>query len=1048
VGNTVKRQASDHMMGTVVDVHDSYILQPICRPRLGSREFKFTFDKGSHDLCEPACEPKLPAGISHPGTHELLYNVPGKELKRAHDFQESDHVIYHDWVGTVRALEVDVAIILQNETVVWVSDPWELFVVIPNLDGPLVAIPELNADDVRLPEVNLALYNGIGTMQPEQFLRGQLVVTNHRNLKNGRWLHGGYDSNVEPAGHVLDVRSRRLELQWLCPSPFSVQNSNNIGTPPLSLTPYENLTSFRNARDLRRKRDIILYDHDKGPSPAEHSPVCTPMTHESAVNGQASSGPQSSRTAPAPDIRSMGHLRVGDQVKFVDATAALSKYSGTNGHGRFNKISREASFGFDLNEFKIISITEDVTVQWQDQSTSRHRSIEIREIALPEQDLIPGDLVTAKEGMKQVRSQGGQSITSEFNEMSYFEHQQDLRPVKVGVVQSVNSLERVARVRWFETPRIELLEAGTILSNESRLGNIGDSFEDVSLYEIMSFPALSCRRQDLVILVPPFPLNHDVIRPPGSISNTSNPTNARWGPALLSQLGNEDTQGLVSFLANAARSRLSEVMSSVFGSCLKPSTSGASSPDWIAEVIDIGLDGLLNVRFGALDPCQDVWISRDQVLLTIDEDAAYAGEELTVDEPGDDEEMFDDSDELDAIDEEINYEGGLRIDDDSDDSCWVTDEEIPHDREGADSQEFGESCRTAQLQTRREGRDQDIDMQAAPEHADTLPHPDLTVSRTQEDPFKYALTLLSNDKSSQPPSQFDIVSSIPANQFCASVPALTSPSFLKRIGREHKILRSSLPPNTIYVRTYESRLDLLRCLIIGPVDTPYELAPFLIDLYLGPHFPNEPPAAHFHSWTSGLGRINPNLYEEGKICLSLLGTWPGKSEGEGWSENATILQVLISLQGLVFVRQPLYNEAGFELYREEKLFTLESQQYNEKAYVIARGFLKHALLRPVEGLDDVLSWLYVPFLKLGEETDSEQRNLLFKAIERTKRLMQKSEELKSKGGADSLVDGTGETGDAEKVFLKPLSLGAMVQLRRTVTELEGIAEALVKGRSS
>ena len=79
----------------------------------------------------------------------------------------------------------------------------------------------------------------------------------------------------------------------------------------------------------------------------------------------------------------------------------------------------------------------------------------------------------------------------------------------------------------------------------------------------------------------------------------------------------------------------------------------------------------------------------------------------------------------------------------------------------------------------------------------------------------------------------------------------------------------------ILVRAYESRLDLLRVLIIGPLGTPFQNAPFLFDLFLPPaKFPQEPPKVFFHSWAGGT-RVSPNLYSEGKVCLSLLGTWSG-----------------------------------------------------------------------------------------------------------------------------------------------------------------------------
>lgn len=97
---------------------------------------------------------------------------------------------------------------------------------------------------------------------------------------------------------------------------------------------------------------------------------------------------------------------------------------------------------------------------------------------------------------------------------------------------------------------------------------------------------------------------------------------------------------------------------------------------------------------------------------------------------------------------------------------------------------------------------------------------------------------------------------------------------MSRIAKEHAVLASSLPPN-ILVRAYEDRSDLLRCLIIGPIGTPFANAPFLFDIYLSPtRFPVEPPQVFFHSWC-GNTRVSPNLYAEGKVCLSLLNTWEG-----------------------------------------------------------------------------------------------------------------------------------------------------------------------------
>lgn len=51
--------------------------------------------------------------------------------------------------------------------------------------------------------------------------------------------------------------------------------------------------------------------------------------------------------------------------------------------------------------------------------------------------------------------------------------------------------------------------------------------------------------------------------------------------------------------------------------------------------------------------------------------------------------------------------------------------------------------------------------------------------------------------------------------------------------------------------------------------------------------------------------FNPNLYNCGKVCLSLLGTWSGAA-GENWSAStSTFLQVLVSDQICSHVRASL-----------------------------------------------------------------------------------------------------------------------------------------------
>ena len=130
-------------------------------------------------------------------------------------------------------------------------------------------------------------------------------------------------------------------------------------------------------------------------------------------------------------------------------------------------------------------------------------------------------------------------------------------------------------------------------------------------------------------------------------------------------------------------------------------------------------------------------------------------------------------------------------------------------------------------------------------------------------------------------------------------------------------------------------------------------------MFIGDKFPSQPPRAYFHSWTDGGGPVNPNLYEDGKICLSLLGTWPGSSQQDTWSPKATLLQILVSLLGLVLVQDPYYNEAGFEVRAGSRETRVPSAVYAERSFLKSRNFINRALNSPVQGFERELETLYL-----------------------------------------------------------------------------------------
>ncbi|VDN13125.1 unnamed protein product [Dibothriocephalus latus] len=140
-------------------------------------------------------------------------------------------------------------------------------------------------------------------------------------------------------------------------------------------------------------------------------------------------------------------------------------------------------------------------------------------------------------------------------------------------------------------------------------------------------------------------------------------------------------------------------------------------------------------------------------------------------------------------------------------------------------------------------------------------------------------------------------------------------------------------------------MDLFSVMIVGPSGTPYEGGLFFFDIRLTPEYPNQPPEVHYHSLTPE--RINPNLYVEGRVCLSLLGTWKGHST-ENWSSDfSNLLQVLVSLQGLILNAEPFFNEAGYDAVREKSESHGLSRAYNEGVVANLLQSMVQLLRRPI-----------------------------------------------------------------------------------------------------
>ncbi|CAO2199720.1 unnamed protein product [Urochloa humidicola] len=199
--------------------------------------------------------------------------------------------------------------------------------------------------------------------------------------------------------------------------------------------------------------------------------------------------------------------------------------------------------------------------------------------------------------------------------------------------------------------------------------------------------------------------------------------------------------------------------------------------------------------------------------------------------------------------------------------------------------------------------------------------------------------------------QFDTVQNFSDHHYAKNFQGEPARAWSKRVQHDWKLLEKDLPAS-IFVRVAEDRMDLLRAAIIGPKGTPYHDGLFFFDIHIPSSYPSGPPLVHYHS--GGL-RINPNLYNCGKVCLSLLGTWAGHG-CEMWNPaQSTLLQVLVSIQALILNENPYYNEPGYAGTANTPHGQRKSMEYNDTTFLHSCRTMLYSLRRPPGHFADLVA---------------------------------------------------------------------------------------------
>ena len=168
------------------------------------------------------------------------------------------------------------------------------------------------------------------------------------------------------------------------------------------------------------------------------------------------------------------------------------------------------------------------------------------------------------------------------------------------------------------------------------------------------------------------------------------------------------------------------------------------------------------------------------------------------------------------------------------------------------------------------------------------------------------------------------------------------------------------PLDGIFVVQDEIQVNRCHAIVVGPLETPYEHGMFYFIMDFPNNYPLQPPNVQLKTTGGGKIRFNPNLYKDGKVCLSILGTWSGPS----WSPVQNIGSILISIQSLM-TAHPYHNEPGYE--------TLNRGRQEPKNY---NHIVRHETVRiaVVDMVDWVLQLSSEKKVKEEEEEENGQRN--------------------------------------------------------------------------
>lgn len=829
---------------------------------------------------------------------EVLQNVPAKRVRAVHPFGPDVNVVKDGWLGTVYKCTVNLHVRFPDGSVCLI----ERAPRISKETGEMV-----DADDDEYSEDELELY--YPTMEIFVDELGKEVV------RNATWLSGAYRRNFD-SGIVIKVEPLEVSVDWIAATFMTTGEGVN---PPDHLCQPSELTVLNHYHYANWQIfDVALIDPEPQQGPEQPQQAQAPQPA-----GRGQGGQKGGQGAGSGRGQQQGAQK-----------APQSKYLAKKNKLREKKQQQQQKQKERKSEARcgiIMRTRTRVTVMWQDATreegvpsvslTPLHDLLDadfwpqdfVQEVVEiqptdaenDERDIVTGKTNSLRKVMERLHLSSAGAAEDQPAAAAEAEttptptdEDQSAAPVaaksRLGIVKKVDSAARTCVVRWLtgqHTKASEKAESENenekmeVEEEESAAKNEDEGEEEeVSFYQIMIHPDFKYRLGDLVLKLP------------GTGGDSA---------ALEQQ---ESAQG-----------------------------------QWVGELVGLR-DGKLLVQWS---DSTTSWVGPEQVYaLDTDDDWHANDDEFPVDdEEGEEGEASDEEGLSSAAAAALTATGpnaGLMQSVISAATNWWAD--------GIGSPAGAGAVAAPAAATRQPPADE---AEEESEEEEAEGESEASESEDEEE-TKGATSLAEHVKAaadSDAPFAFLPADSdleklvIQHHRFRRETQAPTNQrEWTAAVVKEWGLLKKSLPPG-VYVRGFGSRMDLLKVLIIGSSGTPYVHSPFVFDVYLPPNYPHAPPLVHYCSVLNE--RFHPNLYETGKVCLSLLGTWEGKGV-ETWNPaTSNLLQVVVSIQGLILgTAEPYYLEAGYEKFRGSVEGERKSKLYNESAFLLSFRAMSAILRNP------------------------------------------------------------------------------------------------------